>query len=71
MDIAISGPSVLCNCYQECGLHSLFKGEGLHLFPRFFLIKKTNIYKCCCKHVLDISKVSEALEYPFQSYGAF
>ena len=39
-----------------------------------FLIKKTKtiiIYKCCCKHLLAISKVLEALEHPFQSYGTF
>ena len=28
-------------------------------------------YKCCCKHLLTISKVLETLEHPFQSYVAF
>ena len=29
------------------------------------------LYKCCCMHLLAISKVLEALEHPLQSYGAF
>ena len=47
-----------------------FKG-GLYLFtppPTHFL---KLIYKCCCKHLLTISKVLETLEHPLQSYGAF
>ena len=42
----------------------------LYLFFFFFHYFFNIIYKCC-KHLLAISKVLEALEHPFQSYGAF
>ena len=45
-------------------------GEGGCAFFSYIYIYFLIIYKCC-KHLLAISKVLEALEHPFQSYGAF
>ena len=43
--------------------------RGLHLLKYIYIY--IIIYKCCCKHLLAISNVLEALEHLFQSYGAF
>ena len=57
----ILGSNLVCGFLKHRGTIPFFC-----VFFIFFFI-----YKCCCKHLLTISKVLETLEHPFQSYGAF